>query len=243
MSYELEKYKLQELRKIADKLGLPARRSKQQMIDDISGAFKEYEEYKEDKLDRYRKLRQLGQKGKEGTTYLVVDTNNKEYAMKTFRSKKSSTTMEREYQLQKKASEVNVAPKVYGLDTVSKYIVMEKMDEHFHDVITKQGGVVYKYQQQRIIQIYKELDKAKVFHGDANICNYMMKGKEIFLIDYGFAKEITPKLCKQIGSDRPNMELMLLGIILKFKEMKLPEQSYSYLREKLSKNLIEKFGL
>jgi serine/threonine protein kinase len=110
---------------------------------------------------------------------------------------------------------------------------MEKMDCHFHDIIQKQKGIIHKYQQQRIIEIFKALDEVGVFHNDANICNYMMKGKEIYIIDFGFAKEIDSRLEKSLGTSKPNIRLMLLGFILKLKEMNLPEKSYKYLVKEL----------
>jgi len=103
MSYNLEKYNLTELRKMASRMDLPYRRSKTEMIKDISEAFFEYEEYKKEKVDKYIRHNQLGDKGKEGTTYLVTDTHGKEYAMKTFRKGKSSSRLYTEYSLQKKA--------------------------------------------------------------------------------------------------------------------------------------------
>ena len=85
-NYKLEKYSLPELKKMATQMDLPMRRSKNEMIKDISEAFKEYEEYKREKIDKYEKFEQLGEKGKEGITYLVKDRSGKEFAMKTFRT-------------------------------------------------------------------------------------------------------------------------------------------------------------
>lgn len=243
MSYNLEKYKLSELKKMAGKMGLAPRRGRKEMIEDITTAFQEYEEYKKDKLDRYTRHRQLGQKGKEGTTYLVTDKRGRELAMKTFRKAKSSNTLKKEYSLQRKAGKAGISPRAYDYDTVSKYIVMEKMDGHLIDLIAKQKGILHKYQQKRIVEIFSTLDKIGVFHNDANICNYMMKGKEIYIIDFGFAKEITTRLAKQLGTDRPNMKLMLLGFILKLKEMNIPERSYLVLKKYISVDDIHRFQL
>lgn len=243
MPYNLEEYSLRELRAMGERMDLAPRRSKQEMINDITIAFDEYEEYKRNKLDRYERKRQLGHRGKEGITYLVVDTKNREYAMKTFRKGKASSTLKREYALQRIASKKGVAPRVFDYDTVSKYIVMEKMDGHLHDEIARHKGVLYKYQQMRIIEIFSLLDSAKVFHNDANICNYMLKDKQIYLIDYGFAKEITPKVAKSLGTEHPNMTLMLLGLVLKLKEMNLAETSYKYLKACLSAETVMRFRL
>jgi predicted Ser/Thr protein kinase len=174
--YDLDKYNLSRLRKIGEKMGLPSRRSKNEMIKDIEMAFREYEEYKRDKLDRYKKCQQLGRKGKEGTTYLVVDKHGNEFAMKTFRSSKSSNTLKKEYLLQKKAAAKKISPQVYDYDTVSKYILMEKMDEHFFNLVkNKQKGRIFKFQQKRIIEIFTILDQIGIFHNDANMISVLLK--------------------------------------------------------------------
>ena len=136
----LEQSSFENLKKMAREMGLGNRRSRSEYIRDIQGAFGEYEKYKTDKIDKYTRIRQLGNKGKEGTTYLVVDKKNHEFAMKTFRKAKSSKTLKMEYSLQKKAASVGVAPRVVEYDSVSKYIVMEKMDNHLVDVMKKQKG-------------------------------------------------------------------------------------------------------
>lgn len=219
-SYNLEKYSITELRKMAEK----------EIMDNIS-------------KPKYKKHYQLGEKGKEGTTFLVTDKRGREYAMKTFRKGKSSNTLYREYSLQYKASKVGVAPRVYNYDNVGKWILMEKMDCHFYEIIEKAKGNITKKQQERLYEIFTKLDKAGVFHNDANICNYMLKNKQIYLIDYGFSKEITPKLKKTLQTETPNARLMLIGLVLKLKEMKLPEKSYKYLICYISDEDREKFGL
>jgi predicted Ser/Thr protein kinase len=241
--YDLEKYNLKELKDMALKMDLPARKSKSEMIKDISNAFLEYEEYKKDKVDRYTRKEQLGNKGKEGTTFLVFDKNGREYAMKTFRKGKSSQNLRKEYELQKKASEVGVAPPVYDYDIVGKWILMEKMDMHLYEKIGREKGNINKKDQERLLEIFEKLDECGVFHNDANICNYMIKNDKIYLIDYGFSKEITDKLKKQVGTDRPNKKLMLIGLILKLKEMKLPSKSYKYLMKQVPKDDVVKYNL
>ena len=241
--YNLEKYNLTELKKMTTKMDLPARRSKTEMIKDISTAFSEYEEYKKDKIDRYTRHKQLGEKGKEGTTYLVTDRSGKEYAMKTFRKAKSSSRLYKEYSLQKKASKVGIAPKVYDYDTVGKWILMEKMDKHLYEQIEENKGILQKKQQLRLLEIFRKLDEVKVFHNDANICNYMLKDGEIYLIDYGFSKDITPELKKKLSSEYLNSRLMLIGLVLKLKQMNLPEKSYKYLIREVCKEDRIKFNL
>ena len=244
-AYNLEKYTLQQLRDMAREMGLRSRRSKTEMINDISDAFQEYETYYKEKIERYTRIRQLGNKGKEGITYLVVDNeaSSQEFAMKTFRKTKSSVTLKKEYKLQKRAGKAGIAPNVYTYDTVSKYILMDVMDKHLIDVICEQKGTLYKYQQKRLLEIFRILDEIGVFHGDANIANYMVKDKEIYLIDYGFAKEIDDRLIKSLKTKTPNSELMLLAFVLKLKDMKCEPSAYKYLIPNISEEDRKKFNL
>jgi len=240
---KFKEYTFTELKKIANNMNIGVRRSKTETINDIIKELREYEEYKINKLDKYKKIKQLGNRGKEGTTYLVKDVEGKEYAMKTFRKMKSSNTLKRECVLQKMAAKFGVAPEVISYDTVSKYIVMERMDISLVDLMMKQKGNLLKYQQLQILEIFKKLDKAGVFHNDANITNYMLKDKKIYMIDYGMSRKIDGILHKKLKTNTPNQDIMLLGFILKLKEMKCPETSYKYLKPHISIEKIEKFSL
>lgn len=239
----LKKTSFSDLQKMAKELHLPVRRSSNDYYKDIEKCFLEYEKYKVDKLDKYTKIKTLGNKGKEGITYLVTNNSNIEFAMKTFRKQKSSYTLHTEYILQKKASTLGISPRVVEFDTVSKYIVMEKMDYHLLDLINKQKGILYKKQQQQIIDIYKKLDSAKIFHGDSNILNYMLKDNNIYIIDFGFSKEINSKLIRKLGTDSPNLRIMTLGFILKLKELNCNPLSWSLLKLYISPNEIQRFKI
>jgi tRNA A-37 threonylcarbamoyl transferase component Bud32 len=245
MNYnQLEKLTYTELKKISVDLGIKATRSKEETLKSITHAFKEYESYKKSKIDRYIKITQLGMKGKEGTTYLVKNKDTgEEYAMKTFRKQKSSEKLRQEAKLQQIASETGVSPRIIDVDTVSKYIIMEKMDKHLIDIIQKQEGSLSKAHQKQIINIYKNLDNARVFHGDANLLNYMFKGKQLYIIDFGMSKEITNELVRKLGTTTPNVHIMTLGLILKLKEMNCPSSSYEYLAKFISDDQREKFGI
>ena len=244
MSYSgLDEYTFGELKKLAFDMGLKSRRSRKEYIRDISHAFDEYKKYKTDKIDKYTKVRQLGNKGKEGVTYLVNDKNGKEFAMKTFRKTKSSNTLKREYSFQKRASLAGISPRVVEYDTVSKYIVMEKMDEHLLDVIkNKKGELPRKYQQQ-IIDIFQTLDSIDVFHADSNILNYMLKNGKVYIIDFGFAKEINSRLTKKLKTNVPNVCFMTLGLVLKLRDMGCKPSSWKYLKKYISRDDINKFQI
>ena len=239
---QLEKYTCSELKMLAEKMDLQVYRGKSDLIRVITEAFKEYEEYKKEKIDKYERLEQLGEKGKEGTTFLVRNREGKEYAMKTFRKQKSSKNLKKESTLQKMAASMGTSPEVIEIDTVSKYIVMERMDTHLVDLIKKQEGILTKHQQKQIISLYKKLDRAQVFHGDANLLNYMCKGRKMYIIDFGMAKQITPNLIKKLGTETPNMHIMTLGLALKLRDLKYPKTSYSYILKHLSEDQKTQFG-
>lgn len=236
MNYKSLKYfKLNELKTIASGLKLNSNQSKNYLIKDIKNKLNPKLKYKIGK--------QLGQSGKEGTTYSVFSEDGSEYAMKTFRKTKASSTLIKEAQLQKIASSFNISPKVIEINTEAKYIVMEKMDKHLHDVMKKQNGELSETQQKQIIKLFKTLDKAKILHGDVNILNYMYKNKKLYIIDFGMSKEINSSLIKKLGTSNPNMDIMTLGFVLKLKELKCPPSSYSYLVTFLSKEQKNLFKL
>ena len=47
----------------------------------------------------------------------------------------------------------------------------------------------------------------------------MLNGQSMFMIDYGFAKDIDDKLIRKHETETPNMKFMILGLILKLKEI------------------------
>jgi hypothetical protein len=57
----------------------------------------------------------------------------------------------------------------------------------------------------------------------------MLKNEEVYIIDFGMAREITPVLIKKLGTDKPNKKLMLIGFILKIKELGFPLKNFKYL--------------
>ena len=57
----------------------------------------------------------------------------------------------------------------------------------------------------------------------------MYKNNKLYIIDFGFAKEIDSNLVAKLKTKNPNIDIMTLGFILKLKEMNCPAESYSYL--------------
>jgi hypothetical protein len=104
-------------------------------------------------------------------------------------------------------------------------------------------GILSENLQKQIIALFKKMDKIKVFQGDANILNYMIKGNNVFIIDFGYSKEVDEKLIKKLGTKTPNIELMLLGFILKLKDLKCPASSFSLLKKYLSEEKRKSYGI
>lgn len=237
----LDTYSYTDLKNMSSRMELPSQKTKQDYIKSITEAFREYEEYKKNKIDKYTKIRQLGSAGKEGTTYLVKTKKGKEYAMKTFKKHKSSDTLVKEMELQKIASKHGISPKIIDYDTVSKYIVMEKMDENLFDVMIKNKGKLSTNHQQQLIQIFQKLDNAFILHNDPNPLNFMLKEDKIYIIDFGFAKKIDSALIKKFKTDTPNMKFMVLGFLLKMRDLQC-DAKYKVLEKHLSTEDKETFG-
>ena len=72
----------------------------------------ELNEYDKQSTEKYKKISQLGVKGKEGTTFLVKNKRGKQFAMKTFSSKKSINNLEKEITHLKKAYKSGISPKL-----------------------------------------------------------------------------------------------------------------------------------
>lgn len=231
-----------ELKIMGKKLNICIPKSKSQLISDIMTCLRDYETYKRDHIDCYKKIKQLGEKGKEGTSFLVEVSDGSQYAMKTFKPQKSIINITKEAELQKKGALEGISPSIIDVDLIGKTIVMEKLDRHLVDVMKKHEKLSEQYQRQ-IISIYKKLDSIGVFHGDINLLNYMLKGRKLYIIDYGMAREITPALINKLGTSTPNLNIMTLGLILKLRNMGYSKSSYNYLLSNLSQSQIEKFSL
>ena len=230
MNYDkLGNLKYKDLKVIALELDLPIKRSKSELFNYIKKTFKDYENYKK-KTDRYIKIKKLGQKSKDSITYLVTTNHQNEFAMKTFRKNKSSTKIKKESEFQRSCYDVGISPRIIEIDTVSNFIIMEKLDMHLYDLILEQNNELTRDQQRQIINIYKKLDEIKIFHGDVNILNFMLdKNNRICIIDFGESKEITNNLCKRLGTDTPNLQIMSLGLALNLKQLGLSCSSFEYL--------------
>lgn len=231
---QLQNLTYNQLKALANLMDLPLKRSKIELIFDIIPCYEKWEHYKSDKIEHWTYIQQLGEKGKEGTTFLVkthkFPSTGPYYAMKTFSKKKSSQKLIIEATLQQKAADVGVAPQVIDVDPISKTITMQCMDKHLWNMLmtTRQLST---NQQRQIINMYKKLDKIGIFHGDANLMNYMYQGGQLYMIDFGMSKEINEKLIKKLGTKTPNLSIMTLGLILKLKNINFNRNSWEYLKQ------------
>lgn len=196
---------------------------------------KEYKEYSNEFLNLrkegpsyYIRLSQLGRTGKEGTVYLVVDPENgNHYAMKTFRSRKSGKTLEKEAFYQYLASKHNISPKIIEYNTDEKYIVMEILEYTLIEILRKQNGQLSEEQQYQILNIYKKLDEIGIMIDDANPLNLMTKGGKFYAIDYGLARFIDHKKFEKYP--QPNSQLMPIGLLLWLKN-KIPIENFKVIQ-------------
>ena len=168
---------------------------------------------------KYNIIEQLGSVGKEGTTFLVEDRNGEQYAMKTFSKQKSNKNLLNESEYQKQVASHGIAPNIKYVDETNKYIVMEKLDKNLFDIIKKHDGEIPETIQRKIIKLIKKMDETGIFHGDPNPANFMMKGNNMYMIDFGFARKIDDKLIRKYETNQPNQKFMILGLILKLKEI------------------------
>jgi len=168
---------------------------------------------------KYTIIQQLGSSGKEGTTYLVKNKKGDEFAMKMFSKHKSVNMLLKEVVFQKQAAKHDIAPQIKETNEEHKYIVMEKLDKNLFDIVKKNQGAIPDTVQRKIVSVIKKMDGTGVFHGDPNPANFMLKGNSMYMIDYGFAKDIDDKLMKKYETEVPNSKFMILGLILKLKEI------------------------
>lgn len=214
--------KLSELRELASRLELKgvSALSKEKLAERVLNELKDFEKFKKKEESKYRRIRQLGDEGKEGTTYLVINNEtNRRYAMKQFRASKSIDKMIREAELQQIGYENGISPGVVDVNNHYRYIVMEKMDKSLFEVLRENKGDLSEDYQEQLIKIFRKLDEIKIFHADPNPSNFMIRGRKLFIIDYGFAKKIDRRLITKHGIDNLNMHFMVLGFLLKIKEI------------------------
>ncbi len=240
----MEKLSINDLKQMMEKLNLKPGRRKGEIIDQIRGAFGEWEDYKKEKVERFERIKSLGNKGREARTFLVYDSKTKlEYAQKSYRKNKSSDAIRREYDFQQRAAKRGISPEVIDCDTITKTITMEKMDYDLIDLIQKQKGKLSRTQQEDIVSLFDALDDLGIFHADSNALNLMYTGDGVLkIIDYGFAEEITARVIKKYGTERPNRLYLTMGLMAQLKLRScFPQSKFAHLEKIIDPKLLEKF--
>ena len=152
-----------------------------------------------------------GKKGLEGTTFVATDpVTEHRYAIKLFSNKKSVSKLKLEAEMQSKAADVGVAPHVYYYSPTEKFIIMDALVETIVERGRREKWTKTPYDYQAMIYaLCMRLDEAGVIQNDGNPLNLMVdKLGHLYIIDYGFAKEITPAVIKKRGP-QPNVNLTL----------------------------------
>lgn len=221
---DLESLSLKELRVVKKEMNVKGGATKKQILDNIMTY----------RFNSYIKGDALGEPGKDAVVYSTTQTNNRQkMALKQFNKRKSVKKIIEEFEFQEDAANRKISPRTIDIDTERKFFVMEKLDKHLIDV-TSVKHVSIEHQKQ-LITIYKTLDELGIFHGDPNPLNYMLRKGKLYIIDFGMAKNINRALRKKLDSDRPNLDIMTLSMVLKLKNMDFPVDSYSYLMKYVPK--------
>lgn len=172
--------------------------------------------YDLEKYENFEYIEQLGHAGKDAQTFSAYDKKRNIVAVKIFKNKISPKKIAQEAQLQMICAKHSISPKVIEYSGTGKYIAMEKMDKTLYQVIIEQNGILTLSQQKQLANIFKTLDKCKVFHADPNPLNFMCKNGKWYIIDFGFAKKIDSKIIKENGKT-PNQTMMPIGLVLQLR--------------------------
>ena len=170
-------------------------------------------------LPYMNKENQLGVAGIDGVTY-KAEINGKNYAIKTFKKKKSTKKIEKEVEYQRLAADAGISPKVLNVNLKKKYIVMELMNELLIDYMKRKGlKKLEKEIQFQLVACMEILDNIGILHNDGNIRNIMLdNNNEIKIIDFGFSKLIkkADKRIRSVKSPNGYLTLRMLKRSLKY---------------------------
>ena len=109
-------------------------------------------------------------------------------AVKQFKPRKSANRILREATFQQRAAEYHIAPRVVGINTEEKYIVMERCDARIMDEYRDRA--LPESMQYMLCALMARLDGLNILHNDGNIRNLMIKQGKPILIDYGMSKKL-----------------------------------------------------
>lgn len=209
-----ESMSLLEVKELAKQCDLSvSKKSKDELIKEIKSIFK----IVEGRRTKYTERSPLGYSGKEGTVFEVSDKRGRIYAMKKFRSGKSSARLENEACLLERAGKAGISPLLVDYSRSGGWIVMDKMEENLFDILQKNKGKISAKIQQEMIVLFRKLDEERIFHADPNPLNFMFKNGRMYMIDFGFAKDFEERSVRSLETETPNMDYMPLGFLIKIK--------------------------
>ena len=187
-----------------------------------NGAFFECKKYyiQGDKCNGVWQLgNRIGNESKGGKLYSAFPqgVNDQEYSYVfkqiSFPDLESRKQFLRETNLQIKASELGLSPKIYEifLNDDKGGIIMEKMeytvDQLIVDVLKSDLSDTYKVTIiysiiENMFYIIKKLGDNKILHGDIHFGNFMIKNNEIKIIDFGLGRIIKKSMSYKLYLDQ-----------------------------------------
>lgn len=221
---ELTALSTNTLKRLSKIMDVPYTEDVKEMVKQLYRRYKSYEQF-----SSFILIRQLGREGKDGKTFLSLNEQYREIAVKQFKPDKKSSSIVREAKLQMRASEHGLSPRVFAYDGEEKYISMEKLDTNLYDCFCKQGGELTVSQQKEVVKLFRQLDECGIFHGDPNPLNFMKKKGQWYIIDFGFAKPINERVRFRYGQT-PNLKYMTLGFLIQLTSIR-PDTKLQYIRK------------
>lgn len=95
-----------------------------------------------------------------------------------------------DYYFMSQLQSTGLVPKVYDFwfcDNSMAFLVMERMDKNFADVLEHQNQHMTLAQERRLRHILATLNSLEIIHDDIRAPNMMVKGNQLYLIDFGRA--------------------------------------------------------
>jgi serine/threonine protein kinase len=138
-------------------------------------------------------------------------------AVKIFNADIPAERIRREAVLQREAARQGLAPRVVSWDSTS--ITMERMDETLYHRLKRDGFRMAEPLQRRFIEILRGLDELRIFHGDPNPLNFMLKDGRLYIGDFGMASRITAATAAEHRTWGVNMAYMPMGFLMRLADV------------------------
>ena len=238
---DLKILKVEDLQKICKISNIryegPIERSdKQHLVKLIRDRFKKLDD------QTITKIKKLGAEGKDGIVWLIKykatpKSKERQYALKQFKTSKSSGEILREAELQRLSAGAGLSPRIIDVDILSKFIIMEYIEgETLFDNLKKSNGVMPIADQRIFVKLIDRLDDIGVYHGDPSPLNFMYDvNKNLKVIDFGLGKQTNKRI---------NRTSMLPGFILKMKQIGVDvDNNYTYIKKYIDIKLLQQCNI